>query len=263
MANKFLNREEAPITAAAWTLLDQTMLVTAKNYLSGRRILDIEGPFGLGLKAVALHDPDISAGPVAAPVLPLAYMSRSFTISKRDLAAFEKEGFLLDTKPVYAAAIECAKIEDDLIYNGAKDVPGLLSAKGAQQLKLSAWDDVGAAAEDLIKTVTMMDKAGFYGPYALALAPARYNLLLRRYQNGHHSELEHIKTIVTEGVVKAPAIESGGLLLATGKQYASIILGQDMSIGFIGPVAEKLEFSITESITPYVREAKALCVLKD
>jgi uncharacterized linocin/CFP29 family protein len=263
MTNTFLSREDAPITPAAWEILDQTMLVTAKIYLSGRRILNIEGPYGLGLKAVSLRDPATESAPITSPVLPLAYTIKSFTIAKRDLAAFERDGITLDTKAVYAAAIECARIEDELVYKGTKDVPGLLTAKGSSQVKLSSWADVGTAADDIIKAVTIMDAAGFYGPYALALSPARYNLRLRRYPNNNFSEVEHIKTIVAEGVFKAPAIESGGVLVASGKQYASIIMGQDMAIGYVGPSSESLEFSITESLTPYIRQPKAVCVLKD
>nr|HID14514.1 hypothetical protein [Anaerolineae bacterium] len=52
--------------------------------------------------------------------------------------------------------------------------------------------------------MTILDGAGFHGPYCLALAPDRYNLLLRRYPQGTVSELEHVKTMVTDGVFKAP-----------------------------------------------------------
>ncbi len=81
MTNTYLSREDAPITPAAWEILDQTMLVTAKNYLSGRRILNIEGPYGLGLKAVSLKDPVVESAPITSPLLPLAYIIKSFTIS--------------------------------------------------------------------------------------------------------------------------------------------------------------------------------------
>jgi uncharacterized linocin/CFP29 family protein len=52
------------------------------------------------------------------------------------------------------------------------------------------------------------------------------------------------------------------LLLASGRQFASIVLGQDMSVGFIGPVGEDLEFSISESLALLIREPKAICALK-
>jgi uncharacterized linocin/CFP29 family protein len=67
---------------------------------------------------------------------------------------------------------------------------------------------------------------------------------------------------MTDGVFKAPILDSGGILLASGRQYAAIVLGQDMSVGFIGPVGENLEFSISESLALLIRQPKAICALK-
>jgi uncharacterized linocin/CFP29 family protein len=181
----------------------------------------------------------------------------------RDLASYEREGIALDTSAVAKAAIKCARAEDDLIFNGKPSLPGLLTAEGANELKLSAWDEVGMAAEDIIKAVTILDNAGFHGPYCLALTPARYNLLLRLYPRGPYTELEHVQTMVTDGVFKAPILKTGGVLLASGRQFASIVLGQDMAIGFIGPVEGKLEFAISESLAPLIRQPQAICVLKE
>jgi len=77
------------------------------------------------------------------------------------------------------------------------------------------------------------------------------------------TELEHLRTIATDGVFKAPILKTGGVLLATGKQYASIVLGQDMTTGFIGPAGDALEFSITKSLALLVREPASICVLKE
>ena len=94
------------------------------------------------------------------------------------------------------------------------------------------------AAANVIEAVTRLDAAGFHGPYALALAPSRYNLLLRRYPQGNGTELEHLAMIATAGVLKAPILESGGILMASGPQFAAIVLGQDMTIGYVGPTDE-------------------------
>jgi uncharacterized linocin/CFP29 family protein len=263
MTNKYLSRGDAPIEEKTWGKLDDIMLQAARSVLAGRRILNIDGPYGLGLKTVALSDPEITSAPVVSPVLPLALIYRGFTMSKRDLAAYEKDGIFLDTKAVAAAAIECAKLEDGLVFNGAKDVPGLLTSKGSSQIKLSSWDEVGTAATDIIKAVTELDNAGYHGPYALALAPYRYNLLLRQYPNGNLNELEHIKTIATEGVVKAPVLENGGVLIASGRQYAVVVIGQDLTVGFTGPVSERLEFSVSSTLVPYIKAPKSICVLKE
>ena len=57
-------------------------------------------------------------------------------------------------------------------------------------------------------------------------------------------------------------MKDGGLLIASGTHFASIVLGQDMTIGFIGPVSGEFEFSISESLALRVRQAQAICVLQ-
>jgi uncharacterized linocin/CFP29 family protein len=114
----------------------------------------------------------------------------------------------------------------------------------------------------MIDAVTKLDDAGFHGPYCLALAPSLYNLLLRRYPQADGTELDHIRTIITEGVVKAPVLKKGGVILASGRQYSSIVIGQDMVIGFNGPVGNGLEFEVLESIALFIRSPESICVLK-
>ena len=60
METKYLGREDAPITPETWDYLDTTMVQAAKTVLTGRRLLHIEGPYGLGLKAVPLEDCSVS-----------------------------------------------------------------------------------------------------------------------------------------------------------------------------------------------------------
>jgi uncharacterized linocin/CFP29 family protein len=261
MDSKYLGREDAPIGSEVWNVLDETMVKAARSVLTGRRILHTEGPFGLGLKTIPLDDAKAKGGLITSQFMPVSMIQKTFLLSKRDIAASEREGLPINTSTVANIAIEAAFMEDSLIFKGAAGVQGLLSVKDSKDFKLSAWDAVGKAADDIIGAVTQLDKAGLHGPYTMALAPSRYNLLLRRYPQGG-TEMEHLQAIVTDGIFKAPILDSGGVLLASGVQYASIILGQDMTVGFIGPVAEDLEFSISESLALMVREPKAICVLK-
>jgi uncharacterized linocin/CFP29 family protein len=187
-------------------------------------------------------------------------IQKSFVLSKRDIAASEQEGLPFNTAPVAAAALDCALLEDKIVFQGAQGSQGLLTASGASELKLSTWKEVGKAADETISALTMLDNAGFHGPYSLALSPGRYNLLLRRYPQGG-TELEQIKSM-TDGVFKAPVLDSGGLLIASGRQFAAITLGQDMSVGYIGPAGEDLEFSISESLALLIRQPKAICALR-
>jgi len=262
MNGDFLGRDDAPISGETWNLMDAAMVEAAKGILAGRRLLGISGPYGLGLKAVPLSDGRGRKGYVTSELLPVPLIEVPFTLGKRDIAAYERDRVALDLCAVATAACACATAEDGLVFQGAPGIPGLLSAKGSASVKLSAWEAPGAAADEIIRAVTALDDGGFHGPYTLGLAPARYNLLYRRYPQGEGTELDHLKGIVTGGILKAPVLGDGGVLLASGKQYAEIVLGQDMTVGFIGPSAEELEFSVSESLVPVIHTPGAICVLK-
>ncbi len=294
MANDYLAREDAPFGEDLWHKLDETMIAAAKSQLAGRRLLDIEGPYGLGLKAIPLSDVSVdvrwkefpeapqdsaeaieqaedlvdeSSYPtevVVSGAIPVAMIRTDFTLGVRDIASYERESVALDLSAVAAAAIAVANAEDDLVFNGSEVLGtyGLLNVPGNHALSLSAWKKPGDAADDIIKALTELDSSGFHGPYALALAPRRHNLLYRRYPQGNQTERDHLLSMVTAGIFKAPILKEGGVLLASGAQFASIVLGQDMSIGFIGPVVGEFEFSISESLALRVGQPRAVCVLE-
>jgi uncharacterized linocin/CFP29 family protein len=263
MANRYLARDDAPFGDDVWGVLDAAMAETARAELAGRRLLHVDGPLGLGLKAISLGDKSTPDGFITSRMLPLALIHQQFLLSARDLASYEQDKIALDTSPVVEAARAVARMEDALVFDGIDGLPGLMTVDGAERLKLSAWDEVGAAANDVIKAITALDAAGFHGPYALALSPLRYNLLFRLYNRGNRSELEHLRKMVEDGVVKAPYLGSGGVLLASGRRFASIAVGQDMSIGLVGPVGPDLEFAVSESLALYVREPGAICALTE
>ncbi len=264
MANKYLAREDAPFETDVWQKLDGAMVQAAKSQLIGRRLLEVEGPYGLGVQAIPLPDPDEpgESGLIVGGMLPLAWLYQDFTLGLRDLAAYERDHLNLDVRPVADAAIKVARMEDDLIFNGAEGMDGLMTVEEANRLELSSWDEVGTAANDLVQAITKLDQAGFHGPYTLALAPQRYNLLFRLYGQRHHTEMEHLQQMVTEGIYKAPLLEEGGILISTGRHFASIILGQDMTVGFIGPVGTRMEMSVSESLTLRIRRPDAFCILE-
>ncbi len=266
----FLHRDDAPFSDAVWGRIDNVVTEAAKSVLSARRIIHVEGPYGLGIKSVpgpdvVLEEQDAgAAGLSSGGVIPLGLIGKTFSLSARDIAAFEQTGMPFSPAPAARAAIACAAREDDLLFSGSKALgaAGLLNAKGVQSLELGQWNEVGSAADDLIKAVTLLDDAGLHGPYALALAPARYNLLFRRYQQGNMVEIEHLRELVTDGIVKAPALSGGGVLLASGRQFATIVLGQDLMTGFVGPADGAYELHISESLALRLVQPKAVCVLK-
>ena len=268
-----LNRQDAPFASQVWDYIDNVVINSAKSQYTARRVVDIEGPYGLGLKTVPTADRktrektsfrDVESSVTGSRGIPLAYMTGTFFLSSRDIASFESSGIAFDASIIAEAAIATAMQEDEILLNGSKELgtEGLLNAKGTLNYKLKSWTDVGKAAADIMAAVTALDKVGFHGPYALALAPELYNHLFRLYPQTHMTEFEHITQFVTEGVVKAASITDGGVLLATGRQLASIVLGQDIMAGFVGPTDGGYELSITESAALRILIPETICVLK-
>ena len=257
-----LGRGGAPLSADVWEALDKAMIGAATSQLAGRRLLEVRGPFGLGLKDVSLPDEEIGDGLTASGTIPLIFIQRSFTLAARDLAAYEREAPSLDLGPLAEAAIEVARQEDEVVFAGTPRGPGLTTTEGVAAVPMPAWEAAGSAIDTVIAAATALDETGYHGPYALALAPARYNLLLRRLETGVVSELDTIREIVTEGIFKAPILTDAGVLVATGAQFAHIVVGQDMSLGFVGPTNDgRFEFTVSESLAVRLLERGAVCVV--
>ncbi len=269
MSEKFLHRKDVPISEKTWEKIDETVIAAAKSQLCGRRLITTKGPFGLGLKTLNTTDAEVGEKTIgsskmsASCMTPLALIRSEFTLPIRDIAAFEQCGSILDLNNAATAAMDCARQEDNLIFNGSKTMAlkGLLNADGCLSTRLKQWDKTGNAADDLLKAVGLLDDAGFHGPYALALSVELYNLLFRRYPQGN-TEFKHIRQFVTDGIIKAPVIPAGGILLCTCGPFAAIVLGQDLMTGFVGPRSSEYEFVVSESVALWLPQPRALCVLK-
>ena len=61
-----LGRESAPINAALWKQIDETVIETARKLLIGRRFLSLAGPLGAGAQSVivdsAAMEEELEAG---------------------------------------------------------------------------------------------------------------------------------------------------------------------------------------------------------
>jgi uncharacterized linocin/CFP29 family protein len=270
MAENYLNRSDAPFGERVWEAIDCAVIEAARSRLSARRLLHTVGPEGAGLKTLLYRDTPASGKTVegvtveSSCLIPVPMIHSEFSLSVRDVAAFEQSGVPLDSDAIIKSALALARQEEQLVYDGFQPlgITGLLNTPGVRSVKLRPWNAVGDAVEDVTAAVTELDAAGFTGPYAMALTPSSYNHLFRRYEYGDMTELDHVRQIVTDNVVKAPALPGGGVLVDTSGPYANIVLGQDMTASFVGPAPGRYEFSIIESVALWIREPAAICVLK-
>ena len=281
MSEQYLNRGDAPFGDGVWKAIDTAVVAAARSQLAGRRLLHTIGPQGLGFKTLPFGDSEVAQPPSAGTtpegggatsgvtvssscMIPVAMIQSEFTLSVRDIAAYEQSGIPLDLNAAVKAAIALARQEDQLVFDGFQSlgVAGLLNTPGVRSIKLKPWNIAGDAVQDIINAVGELDAAGLPGPYALALTPKSYNHLFRLYPQSDMTELEHTRQVVTDGIVKAPALPGGGVLIDTSGPFANIVLGQDMMTSFVGPAPGRYQFAILESLALWVRVPEAICILK-
>ncbi|MGD9613885.1 MAG: family 1 encapsulin nanocompartment shell protein [Alphaproteobacteria bacterium] len=261
-----LNRGYAPFPEHAWEMIDNAAASAARDRLTGRRFLDLEGPFGLGLTVIEIGNDDYcrqpgpdEAGQILGHAMQVPMIRKSFRISIRRVAAYLDNGQPLDLSPVEDAAEAVADREEELIYYGqpAFGVYGLLTVEGRQQIEGGDWSKPNETLNDVINAVTRLDEAGFHGPYALALAPALYNKLFLLFPGTDVAGIEHLRRLATAGIYKA-SIE-GGVLVDT--RAGVLILGQDLRTGYSSQDGVHYHLYVSESIVLRIDEPKAICVI--
>jgi uncharacterized linocin/CFP29 family protein len=212
----YLNRAQAQLPEALWEDIDKAAIDAARDRLTGRRYLEMEGPFGVGLTAIEAGEDDLcrepaveGAGAVMGRAISVPMLRQSFRMSVRRLASHVEHGQPLDVTSVRQAAEAVADREEQFLYQGQSEfqLPGLLTHYGRQRIEGGDWTTVDRALSDVLTAVTRLDNGGYRGPYALVLAPALYNGLFRLYPGSDVMQVEHLRRLCTRGIYKAP-IES-------------------------------------------------------
>jgi uncharacterized linocin/CFP29 family protein len=254
------------ITSDLIEQIEAAAVSAARDVLSGRRIIDVEGPYGMGLTTVEVGNDDRCREPgpneasaVVSHAISVPMIYRRFAISKRRIAAFRGMGQPLNLKTVEDAAQAVAAREEEFIYQGQTDfhLSGLLTAPGRQTIKPGNWQNVDEVLADVINAVNALDNKGYRGPYGLALAPELYNNLFRRYPGSDLLQIEHLKRLCTRGIVKA---DIEGCVLVS-RDVGSIILGQDLQVSYLSSDAAHENFSISESVVLKIEAPDAICTI--
>jgi uncharacterized linocin/CFP29 family protein len=262
----FLNRRMAPFGDEIWRRIDEAAVNAARDLLTGRRFLEVDGPYGVGLTSVEVGHDDYCRQP--APEEAAAVMGRAISVpmlrkdlrlSIRRVAAYQEMGQPLNLTPVEDAAEAVARREEEFIYYGQPDfrLQGLLTADGRAHQDGGDWGNIDQALDDVLAAVNALDARGFRGPYALALVPSLYNGLFRRYAGTDMLQLEHLRRLCQRGVYKAAI--AGGVLV--DPRVGKLIIGQDLMAGYIGQDGVHDQLYLTESVVLRLDEPRAVCTI--
>lgn len=262
-----LHRELAPITGAAWSVIEEEATRTFKRHSAGRRVVDLSGPHGTDYSARGLGH----TTPIAAPyegvqarqrvVAPLVELRVPFTLSREELDNVERGARDTDLDPVKDAARSIAFAEDRAIFEGyaAAGITGIRAATSNPAIGLP--EDVFKVPEAIALAVSRLRLAGVDGPYSVLLSADLYTKVSETSNHGHPLRT-HLERLVPDGeIIWAPAIDGAFVLTTRGGDF-DLTLGQDLSIGYLEHDAGTVRLYFQQSMTFHVYSAEAAVALR-
>lgn len=278
---EFLSRDDAPFTSSQWEKIDETVVRTARQVLTGRKFIHIYGPLGAGVQSIQIDDfGKVSQGDTdffgdsddtdvvktqgrKFVEIPLVY--KDFSIAWRDVEYSKQTGLPLDIAAAAGAAAMCAKKEDELIFlgNKAAGYEGLATASGANKLAKKDWQTGENAFQDIAEGLETLTGLGFVGKFALTLSPDLYRQLQRLQPNTGLLEIDRVRELLDGNVYQTPALGSNkAVLVCAEPQNVDLVIGQDLITGYLG--ADKLNhpLRVLETILLRIKRKDAIVVFE-
>lgn len=265
----WLDRESAPFEQEVWDRIDAVARDAAEEVRTGRRLLEVVGPIGLGARVGVAEDLPLGEEPEGAhvhvpTVHPLPVIHRTFALGARAIEAQAVCGAPLLLTEASEAARQIARAEDRILYEGLPraGVHGLLRHEGAVELDAGDWSDPARSADDLLAALTRLDGAGRHGPYAVALSPGRYYQLLRPYPGTALTPYQQLQPAFAGGIVKAPVLEDGAVVVMRTASGPRIIVGGELAAAYDGREGIFYRISLVESVTLMPGVAGSVAILR-
>src|SRR5580700_875560 len=248
-----LHRELAPISAAAWADIEEEATRTFKRYLAGRRVVDVQGPAGTALSAIGTgHLRPIAAsqdGILARQreVKALVELRFPFELDRQAIDDVERGANDSDWQPAKDAARQIAFAEDSAIFEGytAADIVGI--RQGTSNPKMTLPADVRQYPEAIAQGLSRLRLVGVNGPYVVLLGADAYTALAETSDHGY-PVLEHVKRLVKDQIIWAPAIAGAFVLTTRGGDF-ELHIGQDVSIGYLSHTDAAVRLYLQETFT--------------
>jgi len=248
-----LHRELAPISDAAWAQIEEETSRTFKRYLAGRRAVDVKGPLGSTLSAVGTgHLRSIPASREGVlsrqrEVKPLVELRVPFELSRTSIDDVERGANDSDWQPAKDAARQIAFAEDSAIFEGYAHagIEGL--HQGTSNSKMSLPTDVRQYPDAIAQGLSQLRLVGVNGPYTVLLGAEAYTALSETSDHGY-PVLEHVKRLVDDKIIWAPAIDGAFVLTTRGGDF-ELHIGQDLSIGYLSHTDSAVRLYLQETFT--------------
>jgi uncharacterized linocin/CFP29 family protein len=248
-----LHRELAPISDAAWAQIEEEVTRTFKRHLAGRRAVDVSGPAGTELSAVGTGHLNEIASPGDGiqsrqrDVKPLVEVRIPFELDRHQIDDVERGANDSDWEPAKIAARRLAFAEDGAIFVGytAAGIQGIIP--GTSNPTKSLPNDVREYPEAIAEALSQLRLVGVNGPYTVLLGSDAYTALAETSDHGY-PVLEHVKRLVEDRIIWAPAVPGAVVLTTRGGDF-ELHIGQDASIGYLSHTDTTVRLYLQETFT--------------
>ena len=248
-----LHRELAPISHAAWADIEAETTRTLKRYLAGRHVVDVHGPGGVNLSAVGtghlktIAAPDDGVLARQRDVVALVELRVPFELDRQQIDDVERGSNNSDWQPAKDAAKKLAFAEDRAIFEGyaAAGIKGVRQGTSNPIIPLPA--DVRLYPDAVAQALNQLRLVGVNGPYSVLFSADAYTALAETSDNGY-PVLEHVKKLVKDEIIWAPAITGAFVLTTRGGDF-DLHIGQDVSIGYVSHTDSVVRLYLQETLT--------------
>ena len=250
-----LYRELAPVSEAAWKAIDEEARRTLKGTLAARRLVDFSGPLGWETSSVnvgrteELDEPPVPGVEAARRrVQPLVELRVPFELSRSELEAVGRGSKDPDLDAVRKAAYQIAIGEDHIAFHGyaAAHIDGICTR--ADHGPLTLTEDYFVYHNVVAEAVHRLSVTGIAGPYAIALGPRCFEGLTKTISPAGFPVMEYMRRLLDGPIVSAPGLDGAVVLSQRGGDF-ELVVGQDLSIGYLDHSAATVRLYVQESLT--------------
>lgn len=242
-----LHRELAPISATAWSALDDEAIGHLQQFLTARKLMELHGPSGAPAlptgRVESASGGDVEVARVVTA--PMFELRRSFTMPRREIEALERGAADVDFDPLRDAARSIAGTEDNMVFQGIESsIRGIAAASVHDPLAIPS--DFAEYPIAIAKAVATLRDAGVGGPYGVALGPRCYRGVIETTEGGY-VVFDHLRKITGGPIVWAPTIDGAVVLSMQGGDH-HLEVADDLALGYRSHDADVVELYLTETV---------------
>lgn len=262
-----LHRSLAPLTDAAWRLVEDEVRRHLQALLAARRVVDFAGPLGWSACCVPTGRAEPTPSPVEHAVSarlrrcqPMVELRADFTLDRTELDDVDRGRRSIDLSPALDATAALALAEDRLAFSGSSPagVVGITTAPDVARLRLpEAPADVPAS---VARGINLLARRGIAGPWALVLSPELHEALSETSGKSARPVTHELERVLGLELVRTAAVGDAVLVSRRGGDL-ELTVGRDISIGFAEATATTVQLYLVESLTFTLLGPEAALVL--